>query len=130
MMKISKSDFRQFVIFCFVGASNTIISLVVYYILLKISINYLVASSIGYAVGIINGYLLSSKYVFNKKNQTKTLVKFVTVYLSSLIINLLLLSFIATHLGVDKFIAQIPVTFFNVMYNFFINKAWTFKRDK
>lgn len=51
--------YRQFLIFCIVGASNTLITLGVYSLLLKLNIPYYIASPLGYSCGIVNGYLWS-----------------------------------------------------------------------
>jgi putative flippase GtrA len=125
MMK--NRDLKQFFLFCCVGGSNTIISLIAYYILLKIGINYLLSSTLAYGVGIVNGYILSTKFVFSKDRELTSMVKFVCVYLSSLVINLSLLYILVDKLGVSKYIAQLPVIGLNVIYNYIINKIWTFK---
>lgn len=117
----------QFLKFCIVGASNTTISLVAYYLLLKLDIHYLLASSIAYFAGLINGYLFSSSYVFKQKKNVNQAIKFILVNASSLLINLLFLYILVDVLGVSKILAQVFVTCFNVVYNFFLNKWWTFK---
>jgi putative flippase GtrA len=117
----------QFLKFCLVGAVNTTISLAVYYILLKLDIHYLLASSIAYCAGLVNGYFFSSSYVFQQRRSVKQASKFIFVNASSLVINLLLLYLLVDVFGVSKIVAQVFVTCFNVVYNFFLNKWWTFK---
>lgn len=124
---LSYQKYGQFIKFCIVGVANTTISLVAYYILMRVGVYYLVASTIAYCVGILNGFFFSSTFVFKRKMGVKLAVRFVGVYLSSLLINLGLLFVLVDFSGVPEFLAQVMVTFFNVIYNYFLNKLWTFK---
>lgn len=117
----------SFLKFCIVGASNTIISLIIYWILLKFDIYYLVASTIAYMAGILNGYLLSSKYVFKTTKSIQTIFKFFVVYGTSLLINLFLLYVLVDIVGINKMIAQVMTIVVNTLFNYFVNKIWTFK---
>ena len=57
----------QFVKFGIVGVSNTLMTLVVYTVLLKVfGVWYLAASAIGFAVGATNGFLLNRKWTFTE----------------------------------------------------------------
>jgi putative flippase GtrA len=127
-IKLSIQKYGQFIRFCIVGVANTTISLVAYYFLLKLGVYYLLASTISYCVGILNGYILSTKFVFNKERNKLQAIRFVGVYLSSLAINLLILYILVDVFSVPEFIAQVIATIFNVVYNYFLNKFWTFKQ--
>ena len=55
----------QFVKFGIVGVSNTLLTFVVYTLLLKVfGVWYLAASAIGFAVGTINSFLLNRRWTF------------------------------------------------------------------
>ena len=57
----------QFVKFGIVGVSNTLLTLVVYTVLLKVfGVWYLAASAIGFIVGATNGFLLNRKWTFKE----------------------------------------------------------------
>ncbi len=127
-LKLSIEKYGQFIKFCIVGATNTAISFVVYALLLKLNMNYLVASTLSYLAGLINGYIFSSSFVFNNKRNLTQGLKFLGVYLSSLIINLAFLYILVDTFKFSELIAQVIVTCFNVIYNFSLNKFWTFKR--
>lgn len=122
--------YGQFIRFCIVGAVNTGISLLVYALLLKLQVHYLAASTLAYIAGLINGYIFSSSFVFKKKFKLQQGVKFVTVYLSSLLINLALLYIFVDVFHLSELLGQTIVTGINVVYNYFINKFWTFKSWK
>jgi putative flippase GtrA len=126
-IKLSIERYGQFIKFCIVGVANTSISLVVYALLLKLSVHYLAASTIAYLAGIINGYIFSSSFVFKKKFNYMQGLKFLGVYLSSLLINLGLLFIFVEILHISEFFGQVIATCFNVIYNYLLNKLWTFK---
>ena len=56
--------FGQIFKFGIVGASNTVISYVVYAILVYLGMHYLAANVIAYFAGVINSFIWNSKYVF------------------------------------------------------------------
>ena len=57
----------QFVKFGIVGVSNTLLTLVVYTLLLKVfGVWYLAASAIGFVVGATNGFLLNRRWTFRE----------------------------------------------------------------
>ena len=126
-LKLSMKKYGQFIKFCIVGVGNTGISLLVYALLLKFNVHYLAASTIAYLAGIVNGYIFSTSFVFkNKFNLTQGL-KFLGVYLSSLLINLGLLYVLVDFFHISEFWGQFFVTCFNVVYNYLLNKIWTFR---
>jgi putative flippase GtrA len=120
--------YGQFLKFCIVGAANTLISLVVYYLLIKFfGLHYLLSSVMAYCTGLLNGYIFSSTFVFQQKRNVKQGVKFIGVNTSSLLINLLILYLLVEVSGVSSLLSQLFATIFNVIYNFSLNKWWTFK---
>lgn len=122
--------YKQFVLFCLVGASNTLITLFVLWLLnTKLGINYLLASTIGYVCGILNGYLWSTKVVFRKKRTTGNAAKFIVVNLLAIGLNMLLMYVWVDLLDIMELPAQIITTAFTMVLNFALNKLWTF-RDK
>ena len=127
-IKLSFEKYGQFIKFCFVGVTNTSISLLVYALLLNLNMNYLASSAIAYLAGIINGFILSTSFVFKKKYNFVRGLMFLGVYFSSLLINLALLYILVDIFSISEFLGQVFVTCFNVFYNYLLNKLWTFKR--
>ena len=58
--------FWQFIKFGMVGASNTLISLVIYYIGLYLNVHYVLSNVLGFIAGTLNAYYWNNKYVFKK----------------------------------------------------------------
>lgn len=122
--------YQQFIRFCLVGAANTVITLVVYRILLYLSVPYLIASPIGYACGVINGYLWSTAVVFHKKRDAVNLIKFIAVNLVVLGLNTALMYLWVDLLSLPEFPSQLLTLCFTIPSNFILNKVWTFRDGK
>src|SRR5438067_12897504 len=57
----------QFIKFGIVGISNTLLSFLVYTLLLKVfGVWYLAASAIGFLVGAVNGFLINRRWTFKE----------------------------------------------------------------
>lgn len=120
--------YEEFIRFGIVGVINTVLSLIVYNILLWFDVNFLIANAFGYAIGILNGYILSSKIVFKKNMRLENGSKFILTYISSFAIGSVILYLLVEIFNIDKRIAPLVVSAFNVIYNYFINKIWTFNK--
>lgn len=118
----------QFIKFGIVGVSNTVISLVVYYLLLWLGAPYLIANTISWIVSVFNAFYWNNRYVF--KNDTpwlKSLVKtYISYSVSFLVGSLLLVGFIEG-IGVSDKIAPLLTLVVSIPMNFAMNKYWTFK---
>lgn len=90
---MKKRSFLQFIKFALVGLSNTIIDIIVSFILNAVLNWYYVAKVIGYCCGILNSYLLNSRWTFKTehRNDIREKLTFVAVNLVVLLISLLLM---------------------------------------
>jgi putative flippase GtrA len=119
----------QFVKFGIVGVSNTLITLAVYTVLLKVfGVWYLAASAIGFIVGAVNGFLLNRRWTFSEHvGDALTPVRWGVVQTCGLGINELLLYVFVHDASLDKLLAQVCATAFVTVTTFFANRAWTFR---
>jgi putative flippase GtrA len=119
----------QFVKFGIVGVSNTLLTLVVYTVLLKVfGVWYLAASAIGFVVGAINGFLLNRRWTFREHvGDALTPVRWGVVQTCGLGIDELLLYVFVHDAGLDKLVAQVCATAVVTVTTFFVNRAWTFR---
>ena len=118
----------QFLKFGAVGVTNSIITFVVYSILVFCGSNYLVANVIGYCVGVVNSYVWNSKFVFKQQQSKVLFTKFVLVNLITLSINTVLLYILIDKLNYGKYVGQLMTISISMMLNFMLNKLWTFKK--
>lgn len=119
----------QFVKFGIVGVSNTLITLAVYTVLLKVfGVWYLAASAIGFAVGATNGFLLNRRWTFREHvGDSLTPVRWAVVQTCGLGINEGLLYLFVHDAKLDKLLAQLLATAVVTVTTFIANRAWTFR---
>lgn len=119
----------QFLKFGVVGVSNTLLTLAVYTVLLKVlGVWYLAASAIGFVVGATNGFLLNRRWTFRGHvGDVFTPVRWGVVQSCGLGINEGLLYVFVHDAQLDKLIAQVCATAVVTVTTFFANRAWTFR---
>ena len=119
----------QFVKFGIVGVSNTLITFVVYTVLLKgFGVWYLAASAIGFVVGAINGFLWNRRWTFREHvGDALTPVRWAIVQSCGLALNEGLLYLFVHEARLDKLVAQACSIAVVTVSTFFANRAWTFR---
>jgi putative flippase GtrA len=119
----------QFIKFGIVGVSNTLLTLAVYTVLLKVfGVWYLAASAIGFAVGATNGFLLNRRWTFREHvGDSLTPVRWGIVQSGGLGINEGLLYLFVHDAHLDKLLAQVCATAVVTVSTFLVNRAWTFR---
>lgn len=132
MIRELLKKYRQFLLYCIVGASNTLITWIISYLLTspKVGVGWsaAVASFPAYAAGIVNGYIWSTRTVFKAKGTVSNLTKFVLVNVAMIGLNFLLVWVFENPLGVKGFLAQVLATPFTFIGNYVLNKFWTFAK--
>lgn len=126
--------YKQFILFCIVGAMNTIITMAVLYVLNSVfGVNYIISSDIGYLCGVVNGYLWSTYLVFKKKKTIDNALKFIIVNIIVLGVNTALIYLFVDIIGLEnplnlgRLPAQAITICFTMVLNFTLNRLWTFK---
>ncbi len=119
----------QLVKFGIVGVSNTLLTFVVYTVLLKgFGVWYLAASAAGFVVGATNGFLLNRRWTFREHvGDPLTPVRWAIVQGCGLAINEGLLYLFVQEAHVEKLLAQALATVVVTLTTFFANRAWTFR---
>ncbi len=125
-------NIQQFIKFGFVGLSNTIISYVIYAVLVYFGLNYIVCNVISCIVSVLNSFYWNNKYVFKEDKEVrsplKTLAKTFMAYgFTGLILSNVLLLIWVDVLNISKYIAPIINLIFTVPVNYIMNKIWAFK---
>src|SRR5271169_319799 len=99
----------QFVKFGIVGVSNTLLTLVVYTVLLKVfGVWYLAASAIGFIAGATNGFLLNRRWTFRDHvGDALTPVRWAVVQTAGLAVDEVMLYVLVHDAKLDKLLAQV-----------------------
>jgi putative flippase GtrA len=119
----------QFLKFGVVGVSNTLITLAVYTLLVKVfGVWYIAASAIGFAVGAVNGFLLNRRWTFSGHvGDMFTPLRWLVVQGSGLLLNVALVYLFVSQAGLDKLLGQACATAIVVVLTFLANRSWTFR---
>lgn len=135
-MQPSWNSLIQFVKFCVVGLTNTIIGYVVYTICVYFGMHYLLANVVGFIVSVVNAFYWSNKYVFRKgsfeyRNIYASFFKTVLSYASTgIVLNSILLWLLIDRMHISEYVAPIIILIITVPTNFMMNKYWSFKTKK
>ncbi len=120
---------HQFVRFCVVGLSNTLISLVVFVIVVSLGVPYLAASCVAFAAGAVNGYTLNRVWTFKAGSfRAQGLARYGIVQGLGLGLNVGLLAALVEGLDLGSIPAQAMVLPFISLITFALNRRWTFGR--
>jgi Predicted membrane protein len=129
-VKKTYAKFQQEFRFIIVGVINTIVGYGSYFILVKtIGIYYLLAQILSYIIGTTNSYLWNKFFTFkSSKKSISEVLRFISVYVVSLLINLGLLKMLVDYIGVDETIAGIPTLFVTTLVSYFGHRFFSFRK--
>lgn len=119
---------RQFTGFAGIGAIGTAGHYVTLIGLVHIAgFNPLPASALGFTVGALINYTLNYKYLFrSQKCHRESMPKFFVVALAGLGLNSIVVSLGIDAAHLNYLVAQFAATAIVLVWNFSINKIWTF----
>lgn len=135
-MVYHRSHLLQFIKFCVVGLSNTLIGYLVYTICVYLGMHYLLANLLGFLVSVVNAFYWSNKYVFAKgideyRNLYWSFIKTILAYASTgIVLNSVLLWLLIDQLYISEYLAPLLILMVTVPTNFIMNKYWSFKTKK
>ena len=112
--------------FLLVGLGNTLLSFIVYRLLLAVGAWYLLAAPLAFAVGAVNGFVFNRRWTFGARDTTRARVLYVTVQVAgALSTGLLVLLFVrvAGTGRVGAYLAAVPPVTLGM---FAANRLWTF----
>ena len=110
----------RIITYLIIGGSNTLINLLIFYIFLQFGINYLIANVFCFIIGVLLGYILNTLIVFKVTLHFVELLKYSTVYLSSMVINIVLLFGLVHYGELNKMLAQIVTTAVVTVVNYLL----------
>jgi putative flippase GtrA len=116
---------RQLGRFLVVGLGNTVLSFIVYRLLLVVGAWYPIAAPLAFAVGAVNGFVFNRRWTFGARDTTRARVLYVAVQVTgALSTSLLVLLFVRLGLGkVGAYLVAIPPVTLSM---FVANRVWTF----
>lgn len=131
----------QFIRFCIVGLSNTLLSyginvlILVVLAPLKWEWDYVAANIIAFALSVLWSFYWNNRFVFHgekkgKRALGKMLIKTYLAYgFTGILLNNALSWLWISVLGISKYIAPLINLFISVPLNFILNKFWAFSQE-
>jgi putative flippase GtrA len=122
----TSASVTQFARFVLVGVSNTVISFLVYRILLAAAVPYVAAAPAAFAAGATNGYVLNRIWTFAAPDTARSRARYLCVAAMGALSLTLLVVALVDAVGTGTIWAYViaipPVT----AGTFFANRVWTF----
>ena len=125
--------FVQFVQFCVVGLSNTLISYLIYAAFVLLGWNYILGSIVGFVVSVTNSFYWNNKYVFKQENgkRRSILASYIKTFLSYaatglVLANILLVIWVEV-LHLPELLGPIVSLLVTIPLHFILNKLWAFR---
>lgn len=140
---MSASGKKQFIKFCIVGVSNTVISYIIYSISLFFfrkwmtfdGYDYFIAQVLMFILSVAWSFYWNNRIVFTKdkgekRNLMAALLKtYISYSFTGLFLNSILLYIWINLLGISEFFAPVINLIISVPLNFLLNKFWAFKTN-
>ncbi len=121
----------QFIMFIVIGIVNTIITLLVIWLLMFFGFGDIFSNATGYICGVVTSYLLNRKITFHyKKSSFNIFVRFLFVIIISYLLNLSIVVFCIKVIKINRFIAQICGMPFYTLFSFCGCKYYVFPKRK
>jgi putative flippase GtrA len=123
-----KHTLRQFLNFAAIGAVGTVGHYTTLVICVELlTIRPLIASTLGFVVGAVINYFLNYHLTFrSRKKHTEALPKFMLAATVGMFINMAIMSLALNVLMLYYLFSQVLATLLVLIWNFVINKIWTF----
>ncbi len=130
-MPVESKRFKLEVIrFGMVGAINFALTFLLFYVLLRIQLHYLVALSVSWLMGMVFSYVLNFTWVFKPEEKLQFHSRFLKFFCASLLsigLNLVTLQVIVEYTGFDPFYVQCALIPLIVLFNFSTAKFWSLR---
>ena len=121
----------QWLRFVAVGVSNTLLSTLVFAALFHLGVHYLLASSVAFALGALNSYVLNRRWTFRSRDRrAPELARFACVQIVGLGVDLALLSGLVELAGIPHVVAQVLAFPAASVVMFALSRQWAFKTGR
>lgn len=109
-----------------IGVMNTVLSYLIFLVLIWLNVHYLTASGLSFIVGTLFSYTVNSRYTFYVQRNIWDFTKFLSVTIASLAFGLLLLYILKSKLGIPVLIAQMFVVIVRFPFVYLLMKFIVF----
>jgi putative flippase GtrA len=114
--------------FLIVGAGNTLLSFVVYRLLLALGAWYVLAAPLAFVAGAVNGYVFNRRWTFAARDSTRARILYMAVQVAGAALTSLLVLLFVRAAGTGRvwaYLAAVPPV---TLCMFAMNRVWTFAK--
>jgi putative flippase GtrA len=104
------------------GLLNTALTYVIYVLLLRIA-PYRIAFTVAFVLGILLSYALNARFVFARRAQWRSFVRFPLVYVGQYVAGLLLVSLLVEWAGIDSRVAPLVALAVTIPLTYLLTRA-------
>ncbi len=133
MIMINKNFIFQFIKYFIVGCFNFVFTYLIYFLLIKINVNYLISFSISWISGVILTYIINFIWIFKPKKRIDfklRFLKYFIIYITSFLLNLFLLNFLVEAIKFNPLFVQLFIIPIIVVINFLGIKYLSLNKGK
>ena len=122
---------KEFINYGFIGLCTTIINYVVYFICLKMNLDWFFSNSLAWLVAVLFAYVFNRKFVFHSnKNMKKECMEFFSLRFLTLIVENILLAICIGTFHLSNLISKVVVSIITVLSNYFLCKMHVFHQEE
>lgn len=122
------NKYKEGILYLFFGGLTTLINIVSFYLLRKISIELYVSNIIAWILSVLFAFITNKKYVFESKGNTlKEMISFFICRIASLIFDLLFMYIMIQLLNTNELLSKILSNVLVVIINYILSKLFIFK---
>ena len=123
---------KRFVTFSLIGVVNTVVHFVVFMVLYDtVGVHYLLASTLGFVMAVVNSYWLNSRWTFAElaRRDTREFIRFVMVSVAALLVNFCCMLILVDLWSLYPPLAQALSILLTLLVNFLGNRYWSFAQS-
>ncbi len=127
---IIKKNVKDFLLYLVVGGIATVTEWILFFVIDKIYLHYMVATVIAYVISTFVNWLMGRVLVF-KENRQSVLKELVEIYIASivgLLLNLAIMWLMVDICSVNEMVSKIAATAIVFFYNFLVRKLLIYKK--
>lgn len=134
MNTVVKKMTKEVFMYLVFGVLTTIVNFIVYFLVLKISDNYVFSTTIAFIVAVIFAYITNKKYVFNNVTNSfkKLLSEFFRFFASrffTYFIDVFGMVLLIEYLSQGQVVSKIIINIVVVVLNYILSKLYIFKKE-
>lgn len=122
----------QLLLFGIIGISNTVVDIIVYWLLIQLTVPYVIANIASYGAGMLNSYLLNKNITFRSNNniqyERNVIIRFIIWNVITLTLSSGMIVVAVEWIALSQLWSKLIVTCFIVLIQFVGTKKWVFRQ--